>query len=125
MTKILSVLTVLTTSLFAGTQAWAQAAAPNAPEGGFLMQLPIFLALFALFYFVMIRPQRQQAKKHNEYLASLSRGDDIILANGFLGRIVGLTDKIVSVEIADGVEVKALRTQVQGSAKSILASEPA
>lgn len=108
------------------TQAWAQNAAPampQAPENGFLMQLPVFLGIFALFYFLMIRPQRQQAKKHSEFLASLNRGDDVILANGFLGKIVGLTDKIVSVEIAQGVEVKALRSQVQANAKSILTNE--
>jgi preprotein translocase subunit YajC len=121
MTKMLVVLIALVSQ----SQAWAQGAAPQPPENGFLMQLPVFAALFALFYFVMIRPQRQQAKKHAEFLSSLNRGDEVILANGFFGRIVGLTDKIVSVEIADGVEVKALRTQVQGNAKAILAAEQA
>jgi preprotein translocase subunit YajC len=119
MTKMLAVLV----ALLYQSQAWAQGAAPQAPENGFLMQLPVFIALFALFYFVMIRPQRQQAKQHAQFLAGLNRGDEVVLANGLLGRIVGLSDKIVSVEIANGVEVKVLRSQVQTSAKAILSSE--
>jgi preprotein translocase subunit YajC len=121
MSKML--LSFVVTALFQA-QAWAQGAPAGPPENSFLLQLPVFIALFALFYFVLIRPQRQQAKKHNEFLASLNRGDEVIL-NGLIGRIVGLTEKIASVEIADGVEVKALRSQIQANAKNVLASDKA
>jgi preprotein translocase subunit YajC len=106
------------------SQVWAmgapQSAGTPAAPNSFLMQLPVMLALFALFYFVLIRPQRQQAKKHQEFIAGLAKGDEVILASGFIGRIVGLTDKVASIEIADGVEVKVIRSQIQGLAKPVL-----
>ncbi|MEO5668311.1 MAG: preprotein translocase subunit YajC, partial [Bdellovibrionota bacterium] len=106
----------LTLNLLFVSQVWAMGAAQTpgtqAAPNSFLMQLPIMLALFGLFYFVLIRPQRQQQKKHLEFISSIGKGDEVILASGFIGRIVGLTDKVASIEIAQGVEVKVLRTQI-------------
>ena len=105
------------------SQVWAMGAPASSagqPAGNsFLMQLPVMIALFALFYFVLIRPQRQQQKKHQEFVAGLSKGDEVVLASGFIGRVAGLTDKVASIEIAPGVEVKVLRSQVQGLAKPL------
>lgn len=102
--------------------AWAQAAVP-APDAGknLLLQLPIFLALFALFYFGLIRPQKAQQAKHLEFVQSLSRGDEIVSASGIIGTVTGLTDKVVTLEIAPGTEIKLLRSQVQGRLKDTIA----
>jgi preprotein translocase subunit YajC len=107
------------------SQAFAMGAPAGSANGAssgqsILMQLPVMIALFALFYFVLIRPQRQQQKKHQEFIAGLKRDDEVVLASGFIGRIAGLTDKVASVEIAPGVEVKVLRSQIQGLAKPLL-----
>jgi preprotein translocase subunit YajC len=104
---------------------WAQGAPTQPPEGGLLLQLPFILGMFALFYFVLIRPQRQQAKKHAEFVSQLGRGDEVVLSSGFIGKIVGLTDRVASVEISDGVEVKVLRTQIQSHAKALLEPQAA
>lgn len=116
---LLNVLFVSQTWALGASQAPGTPAAPNS----FLMQLPIMLALFALFYFVLIRPQRQQAKKHQEFLSSLSKGDEVVLASGFLGRIVGLTDKVATIELSQGVEVKVIRSQIQSLSKALLQPE--
>jgi preprotein translocase subunit YajC len=102
----------------ASTSVWAQEATSAAvpqpdPSKQMLLQLPIFVALFALFYFGMIRPQKQQAKKHQDFLSSLNRGDQVVLASGIIGTIRGLTDKVVTLEIAPETEIKVLRGQIQ------------
>jgi preprotein translocase subunit YajC len=110
---------VLVTVALTTLPAFAQDAAPATkpdPIMGTLVQLPVFLGLFALFYFGMIRPQRQQAKKHVEFISTLSKGDEVVLSSGFIGKIVGLTERIASVELSPGVEVKVLKTQIQGKA---------
>lgn len=79
-----------------------------------LIGLP--LALFVLFYFLMIRPQQQRMKKHQEMLGGLKRGDSIVLSSGVYGKIVRVEDATVGVEIATGVTVKvrkALITEVE------------
>lgn len=116
--------------LFASTVSNAQSAAPGAPAtpgaGGepaapnFLMQLPVLIGFFALMYLLILRPQKQQAKKHQAFVDSLKKGDEVILTSGFLGTIVGLTERIATIEIADGVETKVLRSQIQGQSKDLI-----
>jgi len=102
--------------------AHAQSAAPAAtqqpdPMKGLLLNLPIFAALFALFYFGIIRPQRNQQKKHQEFLKGLSKGQDVVTSGGIIGRISGITDRVVTLEVDEGTEIKILRSQVQGLIK--------
>lgn len=107
------------------TSAWAQTpAAPGAPASpvqGMLVSLPIWLALFAMFYFGIIRPQRAQQKKQQDFLSTLARGDEVVTASGLIGTIRGLTDRVVTLEIAPNTEVKMMRGQVQAKLKETLA----
>ena len=98
-----------------------QAAAPNQ----FLLNLPILIAVGALFYFGILRPQKNQQKKHMEFLAQLNRGDEVVTASGIIGRIVGLTDRVVTLEVSPKTELKILRSQVQGLLKDNLTEAPA
>ena len=75
-----------------------------------LIGLP--LALFVLFYFLMIRPQQQRMKKHQEMLGGLKRGDNIVLSSGVHGKIVRVEDATVGVEIATGVTVKVRKAMI-------------
>ena len=75
-----------------------------------LIGLP--LALFVLFYFLMIRPQQQRMKKHQEMLNGLKRGDNIVLSSGVFGKIVRVEDLTVGVEIATGVTVKVRKGMI-------------
>ena len=83
--------------------AWAQQA-PQQPS--LWMNLLPLLALFVVFYFILIRPQTQRAKKHRDMLAGLTRGDEVVTTGGMAGRIVEIGDSFIDLEIADKVVVK-------------------
>lgn len=68
--------------------------------------------LFAIFYFVLIRPQTKKASEHDKMLSALKRNDEVVTTGGLLGRIVELGDKLVTLEIAQNVKVRVERSQV-------------
>lgn len=88
---------------------WAQAA----PGGNGVSTLVFMGLLFAVMYFVMIRPQQKQLKEHRELLSALKKGDDVVTQGGVLGRIYAITDKIVTLEIANGVRIRVLKSSIQ------------
>lgn len=104
--------------------ALAQAAPGAAPDPlkGLLLNMPVFIGIFALFYFGMIRPQRQQQKQHGNFVSGLKRGDEIITSAGIIGTIRGLTERVISLEISEGTEIKILRSQAQGYFKEAAAT---
>jgi len=67
--------------------------------------LPLIL-MFAIFYFLLIRPQQKKAKEHRAMLESLKVGDNVKTASGLHGRIAALDDQVVTLEIATGIKVK-------------------
>jgi len=78
--------------------------------------LPMLLLMFVIFYFVLIRPQQKKAKAHKEMLASLHKGDEVITSGGIYGKITGLTDQIVVVEVTPQVRIKVARGHISGIA---------
>lgn len=97
------------------------AAAPGAPEApGFGSMLLPFAMMFGVVYFLMIRPQQKRAKEQQDMLSKLTYGDDIITTSGLLGKITGIADKVVTIEIADDVRVKMLKSQVSQVVKGNL-----
>ena len=92
------------------TNAWAQAS--GASQQGSLMSLLPLVAIFAVFYFLLIRPQQKRAKEHKKMVEALAKGDEVITSGGTLGKITGLGDSFVTVEIANGVEVKVQRQAI-------------
>jgi len=98
-----------------GSVAYAQAAnAAASPAGGSIM-VPLALS-FAIFYFLIIRPQSKRQKKHTGFLGNLKRGDSVLTSSGILGTVEGITDKFVTLEIAEGVRIKILKGQLAGLA---------
>lgn len=89
----------------------AHAADSAKPGGGmeFFIMIGIF---FAIMYFMIIRPQTKRAKQHKSLIDSLGKGDEVIVTGGLLGKIRGLDDNFVTVEIANGVEVQIQRQAV-------------
>ena len=77
----------------------------------FLMQImPLFL-LFGIFYFLLIRPQQQRVKKHQQMVESVRRGDTVVTAGGVIGKVAKVKDDgEVLVEIADNVQVRVVRS---------------
>ena len=91
--------------------AYAADAAQNSAASGFGSFVPLILIL-VVFWFLVMRPQQQKYKKHQEMIAELKRGDKVILNSGFLGRITKVDDRFFTVEIADNVEVKVDKNAV-------------
>ena len=77
---------------------------------------PMLILMFVVFYFLLIRPQQKKAKAQKEMLASLKKGDNVLTAGGINGRITGITDNVVVVEIAPQVRIKISRSSVGGLA---------
>jgi preprotein translocase subunit YajC len=83
--------------------------------GGFAALVPLLL-MFAIFYFLLIRPQQKKQKKQREVLAALKRGDMVVTSGGLHGKITGLTERVITLEIAEKVRVKVGRGYIAGMA---------
>ncbi|MGH2340900.1 preprotein translocase subunit YajC [Segnochrobactraceae bacterium EtOH-i3] len=95
------------------TPAFAQAAGGGSDTTAMLMQFVPFVLIFAIMYFLIIRPQRQRAKAHQEMVKNLRRGDTVLTAGGFVGRILKVVDdNELLVDIGENVKVRLLRTAV-------------
>jgi preprotein translocase subunit YajC len=92
--------------------AWAQSAGAAAPGGGYESIILIVL-MFAVLYFLMIRPQMKRAKEHKTLLEALQKGDEVVAAGGMLGRISKINENYVTIEIADHVEIQVQRPAIQ------------
>ncbi len=84
----------------------------------------MFVLIFVVFYFLMIRPQVKRAKDHKKMLEALQKGDEVVTAGGSLGRVVKITDSYITLEIAENVNVHVQKPAVQtvlpkGTIKSI------
>jgi len=89
------------------------AAAQGEPAGGgILMQLVFFLPLILIFYFLLIRPQQQRAKKHTQMVAAIKRGDTVVTSGGLIGKVSKVSDTELSVELAENVRVRVIRSMV-------------
>ncbi|MBI3543932.1 MAG: preprotein translocase subunit YajC [Deltaproteobacteria bacterium] len=71
-----------------------------------------FVLMFGVIYFLIIRPQQKKMKEHQETLGKLSQGDEVVTTGGLIGKVTGITDRVLTVEIASNVKVKVLRTQI-------------
>jgi preprotein translocase subunit YajC len=92
-------------------------AAGQGAAGGFGGLIPIIL-MFVIFYFLLIRPQQKRNKEHQQMIGNLKKGDRIITNGGIYGRITGMDESTLTVEIADRVRVKVVRANVAGLAQS-------
>jgi preprotein translocase subunit YajC len=92
------------------SSAWAQAA--GAPQPNTMMQMLPLLLIFVVFYFLLIRPQSKRAKEHKAMVAALAVGDEVVTSGGILGKVTEVGDQFLTIEIADGVRVKAQRHTV-------------
>ena len=86
--------------------------------GGSPSSLFIFIAgMFAIMYFLMIRPQQKQLKEHRALLANLKKGDQVVTQGGIIGRVFLIDDKVVQIEVASNVKLRVLKTSVQSVIK--------
>ena len=91
--------------------------------GGFAGFIPLIL-MFVIFYFLLIRPQQKRTKEHRQMISNLKKGDRIITSGGLHGRITGMDESTLTVEIADKVRVKVARGNVANLAQPAAQSQP-
>jgi preprotein translocase subunit YajC len=97
--------------------ALGQGGAPEGGAAGFASFIPLIL-MFVIFYFLLIRPQQKRNKEHRGMISNLKKGDRIVTSGGLHGRITGMDETTLTVEIADKVRVKINRGNVSGIIQS-------
>ena len=105
--------------------ALAQAVPGFGGAGPMLNFLPLVL-VFAVFYFLLIRPQQKKAKEHEQMLGRLKKHDEVMTSGGIYGKVVALTDDVVTLEVASNVRLRVHRPQIsavltgeKGSSKEV------
>lgn len=94
------------------------------PVGADYMQIVFLIAIFAVFYFITIRPQRKRQKEHQQLLSELQAGDEVVTTAGILGKVRKSEDEFVVLKVADNVELKFQKQAIhavmpKGTIKSI------
>jgi len=81
------------------------------------MFLPLII-IFFIFWLLLIRPQQKRVKKHQDFISTLKRGDDVVTSSGIFGKITGIADNAITLEISDGVRIKVEKAHISGYAVS-------
>ena len=102
--------------------AAAEGVQPAHADGSF--SLIMIVAIFVLFYFMLIRPQNKKAKEHRELVGRLKKGDEIVTSGGLLAKVVSLDEQYIKVSLAEGVEISLQKGAVtavlpKGTLKSL------
>ncbi|MCG7601138.1 preprotein translocase subunit YajC [Halomonas sp. McH1-25] len=96
----------------------------GAPAGGGMAQIIMLVGFVLIFYFLLWRPQSKRAKQHKQLINGLSKGDEIVIGGGLVGRVTKVSDEFIAMEIAEGTEVNVQKNAVaavlpKGTLKSI------
>lgn len=99
------------------SEAFAMAGSATGQQGGAqgYEGVIMLVVMFAIFYFLLIRPQQKRAKQHKQLVEGLKVGDQVVTAGGLHGKIAALQDTVVMVEVATGVKIKVNRVSVVGT----------
>ena len=105
------------------SNAFAQTAGAGGAAGGLMSFLPIIL-MFAVLWFIMIRPQMKRRKESKAMLEALAKNDEVVTAGGILGRVTKVNESYVTLEVAEGTEITVQKNAVttvlpKGSLKSL------
>ncbi|SEA09106.1 protein translocase subunit yajC [Desulfuromusa kysingii] len=95
------------------TEAFAMAGGAAAQgTGGQYQGIIMLVAMFAIFYFLLIRPQQKRAKQQRELVGGLKAGDTVVSAGGIHGKITAVDETTVTLEVATGVKIKMNRASI-------------
>jgi preprotein translocase subunit YajC len=89
-----------------------QAAAEPSGTTAFLIQMFPLLAIFVIFYVLMIRPQQRRVKEHQAAITAVKKGDEVITGGGIRGKVTKVSDDEAEVEIAQNVRVRVLKSTI-------------
>lgn len=102
------------------SEAYAMAGNAAAQQGSPGYEgLIMLVIMFAIFYFLLIRPQQKRAKQHKNLLDSLKVGDKVVTAGGIHGKVAAIQENVVILEVATGVKVKTNRSSVVGTSNEV------
>jgi preprotein translocase subunit YajC len=105
-------------SLFTGT---LEVTAAQAGGGDDLFLTAImFLGMFAVVYFLMIRPQKKQRDTHSKLIAALKKGDEVVLSSGIIGKIFEVKDKVVVLDLGKDNRVRVMKQAVTNTTHALL-----
>ncbi|MBT8148424.1 MAG: preprotein translocase subunit YajC [Pseudomonadales bacterium] len=82
------------------------------PQGSPMVSLIFMLGLFVFFWLIIIRPQRKRQKEHEQLVANLSKGDEVVMTSGLLGKVTKIEGDYLVVQAADGIDLKFQRVAV-------------
>jgi len=86
-------------------------------QGGDIQFIIMMAIIFLIFYFLLIRPQQKKQKELKAMIDNMKHGDTVITTGGLYGKVTGLTDHVVTLEIAEKVRVKVLRSHIGAMAE--------
>jgi preprotein translocase subunit YajC len=96
--------------------AYAQTAQSPLAPSGLVSFIPLVL-VFAVFYLLLILPQQRKAKEHREMLEKLKKNDEVMTTGGIYGKVIALTDTVVTLEVAPNVRIRVHRPQISALIK--------
>ena len=76
----------------------------------FMISLFPFIALFAIMYFLVLRPQQRRVKEHQNMVANVRRGDTVVTSGGIIGKVAKVDDVEIQVEVAEGVKIRVVKS---------------
>ncbi|MFZ9035869.1 MAG: preprotein translocase subunit YajC [Francisellaceae bacterium] len=98
-------------SLFVASEAFAEGAGA---QGSGMYTILMLVAFFAIFYFLLIRPQMKRNKEQQKMISALAKGDEVMTTGGIIGKIVKIGENYTEIEIADNVVIKVQKSAVSG-----------
>jgi preprotein translocase subunit YajC len=102
--------------------AYAQSA-PSGGQPGVLETVVMpMVFMFVVFYFLMIRPQTKKMQKHRDFLGGLKKGDEVLTTSGIFGKVEGINEKFVTLEVSDGVRLRFAKHFIAGKANEEVAT---
>lgn len=100
------------------SSAHAQAANGQPAQPAWVSFVP-FVLIFLVMYFLMIRPQKKRMEEEQAFLSKLSHGDEVYTKSGILGKITGIAEKVVTLELEGGTKMKVLKSHIGGPASAL------
>ena len=85
---------------------------PAPPQMSPIMSTLPFVLIFGVIYFLMIRPQQKKAKEHDQMVNTLQKGEEVITRSGIIGKIHGIADKFITLEVDHNVRIKIVKNQI-------------
>ncbi len=86
---------------------------PTPPQMSPIMSTLPFVLIFVVIYFLMIRPQQKKVKEHDQMMSTLQKGEEVITRSGIIGKIHGIADKFITLEVDHNVRIKIVKNQIE------------